>query len=97
MANGSAYTRDGGKKGSERPTITGQAAGGHAARRLNPLFVEWLMGFPLGWTLAQPYADPWQAARLDRMDRLRCLGNAVVPATAELAIRTLAHELMEGG
>ncbi|HOV05439.1 MAG TPA: hypothetical protein PLG99_13615 [Kaistiaceae bacterium] len=92
-----AYTRDGGAKGSERPTLEGQArlwstprasdgekggpnqafsAGGEplpamacrhgrqdpetltdgvpsssASPRLNPLFVEWLMGWPAGWTL----------------------------------------------
>lgn len=27
-------------------------------RRLNPLFVEWLMGFPIGWTGLEPLAMP---------------------------------------
>ncbi len=26
--------------------------------RLNPLFVEWLMGFPIGWTALKPLATP---------------------------------------
>jgi DNA (cytosine-5)-methyltransferase 1 len=42
--------------------------------RLNPEFVEWLMGFPRGWT-----------APLSRNARLRMLGNAVVPYVAALA------------
>jgi len=71
------YTRDRGKKGKERLTLTGAAkmwptpkgspSGPDYARRnregsggddlvtaiggqLNPMWVEWLMGFPLGWT-----------------------------------------------
>ncbi len=42
--------------------------------RLNPAFVEWLMGFPRGWTEGSP-----------REARLRMLGNAVVPHVAALA------------
>jgi hypothetical protein len=26
--------------------------------QLNPEFVEWLMGFPLGWTVCEPSATP---------------------------------------
>ena len=36
--------------------------------RLNPDWVEWLMGFPHGWTEGG-----------SRMQRLQSLGNAVVP------------------
>jgi site-specific DNA-cytosine methylase len=48
--------------------------------KLNPRFVEWLRGFSEGW-IEIPGAS--------RVDQLRALGNAVVPATAELAFRTL--------
>lgn len=49
---------------------------------LNPAFVEWLMGFPRGWTEGVPPAA-----------RLRALGNAVVPAAAALAWRELSAAL----
>lgn len=48
-------------------------------RRLNPRFVEWMMGFPPGWVDG-----------LTRAQALKALGNAVVPHVAELAWRTLA-------
>jgi DNA (cytosine-5)-methyltransferase 1 len=50
--------------------------------RLNPVFVEWLMGLPEGWV-----TDPDLA--VSRTQQLRILGNAVVPAQAALAIRLL--------
>lgn len=40
--------------------------------RLNPDWVEWLMGFPYGWTEGG-----------SRMQRLQSLGNAVVPLIPE--------------
>lgn len=43
-----------------------------------PEFVEWMQGFPVGWTEGPA-----------RTHRLRMLGNAVVPAQAALAIRLL--------
>jgi hypothetical protein len=59
-----AYTRDSGDPDKERLTLEGQASfhqvhptypvGGVSSqprRSLNPLFVEWLMGWPPGWTL----------------------------------------------
>lgn len=66
---------------------------------LNPDWVEWLMGFPIGWTdleVAAPIfleGEPWPAEpeiprmRRDvprRAARLKQLGNAVVPKNAEL-------------
>lgn len=42
--------------------------------RLNPAFVEWMMGYPAGWVT--DVLDSRNAA-------LRCLGNAVVPQVAE--------------
>lgn len=44
-----------------------------------PEFVEWMMGFPIGWTDG-----------LARSHRLRMLGNAVVPQQARLAMELLA-------
>ena len=43
--------------------------------RLNPMFVEWMMGFPTGWVtdVLPPNANGRSAPAL------RCLGNAVVP------------------
>jgi len=45
-----------------------------------PAFVEWMMGFPAGWTDG-----------VARTHRLRMLGNAVVPMQAALAIRLLSE------
>lgn len=42
--------------------------------RLNPAFVEWMMGYPAGWVTD---------ALDNRNASLRCLGNAVVPQVAE--------------
>lgn len=63
--------------------------------QLNPTWVEWLMGFPLGWTdIDMPAELPEKALNWwdvepdvprvatvvkNRVDRLKCLGNAVVP------------------
>lgn len=50
-------------------------------RRLNPAFVEWLMGLPAGWVTQVP--------DLTRTQQLKALGNGVVPQQAEAAIRLL--------
>lgn len=57
------------------PTVPGQAG----KPRLNPDFVEWMMGYPEGWT----------DVGISRTARLRCLGNAVQPQTAAAAIAAL--------
>jgi DNA (cytosine-5)-methyltransferase 1 len=50
--------------------------------KLNPDWVETLMGLPQGWT-----------GTGNRIDRLRLLGNGVVPQTAALAWKTLNKKL----
>lgn len=49
--------------------------------RLSPTFVEWMMGMPEGWTEG-----------LTRTAALRCLGNAVVPQQALLALSELVGQ-----
>lgn len=70
--------------------------------RLNPDWVEWIMGWPTGWTSPEgpslrgapdPSWDTEPCARLttdkeNRRDRLRCIGNGVVSACARV---TFAH------
>ena len=40
--------------GRQAPRATGPAYPKTSTRRLNPLFVEWLMGLPVGWTAFAP-------------------------------------------
>lgn len=49
--------------------------------RLAPRFVEWMMGWPLGWVTA--------IMALSRNAQLKILGNGVVPQQAEAAVRFL--------
>ncbi len=49
--------------------------------RLNPPFVEWLMGLPAGWVTGVP--------GLSRTAQLKALGNGVVPQQATAALRLL--------
>ena len=42
------------KYGNGSPTLSGQAGG-----KLNPLWVEWLMGYPAGWTALEDWAMQW--------------------------------------
>lgn len=61
--------------------ITGRAAPRPAHdRRLNPVFVEWMMGLPEGWVTG---------CGLSRSAELRVLGNGIVPAQAAEAVRRL--------
>jgi len=54
---------------------------GRNGQRLNPVFVEWMMGIPEGWVTGVP--------GLSRNDQLKALGNGVVPQQATLALRHL--------
>ena len=49
-------------------------------KRLNPTFVEWMMGFPLGWT-----------GQMTRPKALKALGNAVCPQQGALALSMLLN------
>ena len=72
---------------------------------LNPDWVEWLMGVPSGWTSlyqmpTEHYGWPLEppiprvtTGATDRVDRIRLLGNGVVPQTAAEAWETLSKEL----
>ena len=59
------------------PTEQGPRGG----QRLNPRFVEWMMNLPDGHVTGVP--------GLSRNDQLKALGNGVVPAQAEAALRSL--------
>lgn len=52
--------------------------------RLNPPFVEWMMGYPAGWVTGR---------RLSRTQELRALGNSQQPQVAALAFALLAERL----
>lgn len=49
--------------------------------RLSPAFVEWMMGFPIGWTEG-----------MSRTQALKALGNAVVPQQAAAAFASLTFQ-----
>ena len=57
---------------------------GTVHRRLNPAFIEWMMGFRAGWTETIP-----------EKRRLAVLGNACVPQAAALAFKTLFERMSE--
>jgi hypothetical protein len=80
-AAGRDYTYPKGNHDAPFLTLTGQAKQG-SKRKLNVKFVSWLQGFPVDWV-----------AEVPRVDGLRAMGNAVVPAQAAYAIRLLWAEL----
>jgi hypothetical protein len=59
--------------------------------KLNPRWVEALMGVPPGWCSPLPVTD---TTTTSRTDELRLLGNGVVPAQAERAILHLLDRLL---
>ena len=54
--------------------------------RLAPAFVEWMQGFPLGWT-----------SGMTRTQALKALGNAVVPQQGYAALGMLRSMVAEVG
>ena len=65
-----------------RPAPAPTEIGPRGGTRLNPGFVEWMMGLPDGWVTGVP--------GVTRKQQLRMLGNGVVPQQAAEAIRVLA-------
>lgn len=81
------------------------------SKALNPDWVEKLMGVPRGWTALDGNSNEWQNnwsgdwegntprttdIKKNRTDRIRMLGNAVVPATAAKAWTVLSARLNKG-
>jgi hypothetical protein len=89
--------------GSEPEGSTGRKLVTVCGAKLNPRWVETLMNLPIGWTRpgctdpcnpCDPTRDRSEDTKVDnRTDELRLLGNGVVPATAEIAFRTLFARL----
>ena len=63
------------QRAASLPTITV-----NEKRRLNPEFVEWMMGLPIGWVTGHG---------LSNAQALKMLGNGVVPQQAALALEIL--------
>lgn len=61
--------------------------------RLNVAFVELLMGWPTGWTIPHATMETADMQSLYHVDRLRLLGNGVVPQQAAFALRHLVAAL----
>ena len=47
------------RKGREMGNLADQACNYDTKKRLNPRFVEWLMGLPAGWTSFEPLGTEW--------------------------------------
>lgn len=62
--------------GRSAPAPTGEAG------RLDPRFVEWMMGLPAGWVTNVP--------GLPRNAQLKALGNGVVPLHGATALQAMA-------
>ena len=91
---------------SPRPVHHGKQLANEVGGQLNPDWVEWLMGLPLGWTRLDGELLPFPGwheeppdiprvttERKNRVQRLRALGNAVVPQCARfIGERILQHD-----
>lgn len=87
------------------PYVRGETPEEWKQGSLNPDWVEWLMGWPIGWTRLESIAldergwdtDPADTGDIPRVatgivaraDRLKAIGNGQVPQAAELAWRIL--------
>lgn len=102
-------TPTGGAESAERKQELGRTESGggdlasKCAGKLNPRWVETLMGLPIGWTRpncatpSHPLSDRDRAEDItvdNRTDELRMLGNGVLPDTVEKAARTLLARLL---
>lgn len=62
------------------PPLTRTDSGSKVPRllkpKLNPLFVEWLMGLPIGWTGSAPVATEWSRCRSRMRSSLCALGRS---------------------
>jgi DNA (cytosine-5)-methyltransferase 1 len=75
--------------------------------QLNPDWVEWLMGWPIGWTKTEPIELDWRDWSIDpadnneiprvsqpienRVSRLKAIGNGQVPLVAATAWKILSE------
>ena len=67
-----------------RPAPAPTAPNRTGDQRLNPAFVEWMMGLPAGWVTDVP--------GISRTGQLHLLGNGVVPQQAQQALAILAGQ-----
>lgn len=73
--------------GPSLPALTTSRPGDPFPTKLNPRFVEWMMGFPPGWTIAGPTAcassatpgSRWWALMLCELSRLERRGASTEP------------------
>ena len=78
-------------KNSKQQGLSNKATGNTAGKKLNPAWVEQLMGIPVTHTQLSGATDPNE----NRTDRLRLCGNGVVRATAVKALTTLLGRLKD--
>ena len=80
-----------------------------AGGQLNPAWVEWLMGWPIGWTQLTPITMDWRDWTIDpsedgeiprvetgiknRVARLKAIGNGQVPLCAAMAFTGLMRRI----
>jgi len=90
-------------------TVEREACKSGTPGRLNPDWVEWLMGCPVGWTRlgeTSPVRYNWTCDPADsgdvtrvttnskhRAHRIRCIGNGQVPDAMALAFQTLEKDI----